>query len=69
MKVGDLVSIVWTENSIAHPAIIGLVTKIKLGVHDDSVEPRYKRERAMLLIGGKRVWIDMGDLRVINESR
>ena len=73
MKVGDLVSLVWTEGCET-PAIVGVVTGIQphtslfdrdgsLG-HMAHIE-HASRQKVEVLNQGKTNWFERGDLRVI----
>ena len=73
MKVGDLVSVVWTEGCET-PAIVGVVTGFKgftalfdrdgsLG-HMAHIE-HASRQKVEVLNQGKTNWFERGDLRVI----
>ena len=73
MKVGDLVSVIWTEGCET-PAVIGVVTDIQgfsalfdrdgsLG-HMAHIE-HASRQKVEVLNQGRTNWFERGDLRVI----
>ena len=74
MKVGDLVSVIWTEGCEA-PVVIGVVTGFKGFTalfdrdgsldHTDHIE-HASRQKVEVLNNGIHQWFERGDLRVIS---
>lgn len=75
MKVGDLVSIVWTEGCET-PAIVGVITALgpheRLEFRNPHIMDKHKRQlehlarqKIEVLNQGKTNWFERGDLRVI----
>lgn len=74
MKVGSLVSIIWTEGCET-PAVVGVVTGI--GPHEPLLShsdhrighvaqlEHLTRQKIEIHSSGKRHWCDRGDLRVV----
>jgi hypothetical protein len=63
MKVGNLVTIVWTEGCET-PPVIGIVTDIAWE-DNEPWQMVSERQKVELFSNGKRHWYERGDLRVV----